>query len=88
LGSIPLLLRKIPPNGIFGFRTARTLSSPEIWYPANVFSARAMLVAMSLTAALTWIVPDEFPGLFPVLLLLAAVLIVLVASLLHLRSYD
>jgi SdpI/YhfL family protein len=33
--GVPLALGRIPPNGTYGFRTARTLSSPEIWYAAN-----------------------------------------------------
>jgi uncharacterized membrane protein len=86
--SIPLILGKVPPNHIYGFRTSRTLSSPEIWYPANAFCARAMLIAMALTAVLTWAVPRDFPVLFPAFLLVAAVVLVLVASLLHLRSYG
>lgn len=42
--SIPLLLDKIPRNPLYGFRTKRTLSSDEIWYPANRFAAKGMFV--------------------------------------------
>lgn len=33
--SIPLILEKIPPNGLYGFRTEKTRSDPKIWYKAN-----------------------------------------------------
>ena len=85
--SIPLLLRRVPPNGLYGFRTPRTLSSPDIWYPANVFSARAMLIGVAVTAALTWIVPAGWHESAPVWILLASVLTVLGVSLWHLRRY-
>jgi hypothetical protein len=33
--ALPLLMGKMKRNKIFGFRTPLTLSSDEIWYPAN-----------------------------------------------------
>jgi SdpI/YhfL family protein len=33
--SIPMILRKVPRNSLYGFRTAYTLSSDEVWYRAN-----------------------------------------------------
>ena len=48
--SIPLLLKKIPPNPWYGFRTRLTLGDPEIWYPVNALGARWML----WIGALTW----------------------------------
>ena len=32
---VPLILRKIPQNRLYGFRVAKTLSDPQIWYEAN-----------------------------------------------------
>ena len=42
--AIPMLLSKIPRNAFYGFRTKRTLDSDEIWYPANRFAAKGLLV--------------------------------------------
>ena len=42
--GIPLALGKVPPNLFYGFRTPKTLSSPEIWYPAN----RSMGIDMTI----------------------------------------
>jgi uncharacterized membrane protein len=33
--SIPLIIRKVPPNSFYGCRTRKTLSDPRIWYEAN-----------------------------------------------------
>ena len=33
--GLPLKYEKVPPNWIYGFRTPKTLSSKEIWYPIN-----------------------------------------------------
>jgi hypothetical protein len=32
---IPLVAGVVPPNRWYGFRTRKTLSSPDIWYRAN-----------------------------------------------------
>jgi hypothetical protein len=59
LFSIPLILRKVPPNRFYGFRTPATLSSPEIWYPVNAFSGWALLVASTVSFLLVCLLPDE-----------------------------
>jgi uncharacterized membrane protein len=48
--SIPLILKKVPPNGIYGFRLKKTMSNGEIWYKANRFGGAALLVAASVTS--------------------------------------
>ena len=55
--SIPLILRMVPPNGIYGFRTASTQSSPAIWYPANAFMGWALIIAAVISATLLLILP-------------------------------
>ncbi len=49
--SIPLILRKIPPNRIYGFRIRWTLEDPELWYSVNAYSAK-WLVFVGLCAIL------------------------------------
>jgi uncharacterized membrane protein len=41
--SVPLILRWVKPNGIYGFRTPKTLSDERIWYDANAYAGRALL---------------------------------------------
>ena len=43
--AIPMILGKIRPNRLYGFRTRKTLSDTEIWYPANRTAGFAMVVA-------------------------------------------
>lgn len=49
--SVPLILGLVPANGVYGFRTRLTRSSPDIWYPANAFMGWALLVAACVSAA-------------------------------------
>ena len=45
---VPFLLGKVAPNGYYGFRTAKTMSSPEIWYVANRVAAINFILASSV----------------------------------------
>ncbi len=56
--AIPLILQKIPRNGLYGLRTAFTMSSDEIWYQANKISGVALLCAALLWLALAGILPS------------------------------
>jgi hypothetical protein len=50
--SIPLMRRKIPPNGLYGFRIEKTINNPELWYLVNQFSAKRMFwTAIAFVAA-------------------------------------
>lgn len=55
--SIPLILEVVPPNGIYGFRTAATQSSPAIWYQANAFMGWALLISAAISAMALLILP-------------------------------
>jgi uncharacterized membrane protein len=87
--SVPLALRLIKPNLIYGFRTPRTLSSPDIWYPANVFAGRALLLASVISGAGFWLAPAAILGRTETVLAILLVPIgsALAASLLYLRRF-
>ena len=53
LVGVPLMLGKVPPNRVYGFRTAKTLSDPAIWYPANKTAGRNLLIAGVCSALLS-----------------------------------
>ena len=55
--SIPLILRVVPPNGVYGFRTAATQSNSAIWYAANAFMGWALFVAAAISAIVLLILP-------------------------------
>jgi hypothetical protein len=43
--SVPMILGKIPPNGLYGFRVKKTMENPEIWYPVNAYSGKWLFAA-------------------------------------------
>jgi uncharacterized membrane protein len=49
--SVPLIQGKVARNGIYGFRTPKTLSSDRIWFPANRYMGRDLFVAGVAIAA-------------------------------------
>lgn len=90
--AVPMALGMVPPNRWYGFRTPKTLSSPDIWYAANRASAwfliAAGLLAIGLNLALSRTHPDWPPsrltsGMAGVTVI--SVLLAVVASLLWLR---
>ena len=64
--AIPLILRQVPPNGLYGFRTPKTLSSPEIWYEANrmsgIYLFWASVAAMFIDGSLQMALGSWNPG--------------------------
>jgi hypothetical protein len=43
--AIPLMLRKVPRNVVYGFRTRATLASDEVWYDVNAHFGRGLFIA-------------------------------------------
>lgn len=92
--SIPLILRRIPPNGLYGFRVRKTLENPEIWYTVNVFAGKRLLL-VGLGTAVAAVVLYFWPGISVdayALSILGVVggllLLALIQSFLYLRSLD
>jgi len=42
--SVPLILHKIPPNGLYGFRVPSTLENPQLWYKVNAYAGRRFVL--------------------------------------------
>jgi hypothetical protein len=55
--SIPLLLRWVPRNRVYGFRVASTLCNDSVWYDANALCARHMITLGVLMVALEFLLP-------------------------------
>ena len=49
--SVPLILNKIPPNGLYGFRIRSTLNDPDLWYKVNTYAGWRFLVVGLATSA-------------------------------------
>lgn len=61
--AIPLIRRKIRPNGAYGFRYASAMNDPEIWYPVNAYGGRLMAIYGGVIVAaallLAWLLPQN-----------------------------
>ena len=60
--SVPLILGKIPPNGLYGFRVKKTMENPDIWYKVNTYSGK-WLLATGLIIALAAAILSFVQGL-------------------------
>ncbi|MFA5323376.1 MAG: SdpI family protein [Smithella sp.] len=50
--AIPLILRKVPRNVIYGFRVKATLENDFVWYEANAYFGRLFLISSFISALL------------------------------------
>lgn len=86
--GIPLLYEKIGPNWWYGFRTAKTLSNKEIWYKANKYAAKDLIV-LGCIQLIYNLVSSMLPInmlLGNMLILIGGTIIMLIRSLLYLRK--
>ena len=75
--AVPLILRKVPRNKIYGFRTPATLRDDRVWYEANACFGKAFLCSSAVSALLmVWL---RFSGMFSGKDFLNAAVFVLVA---------
>ena len=52
--ALPLLFRRIGPNGIYGLRIPATFADEWVWYEANAKSARDMCVLGVVLVVAGW----------------------------------
>jgi hypothetical protein len=60
--SLPLIMGKIPPNGLYGFRVKKTMENPDIWFKVNTYSGKWLLVVGIMTI-LAAVGVSTFPGI-------------------------
>lgn len=75
--AIPLALRKVGPNVVYGYRTRATLSDEDVWYDANAYFGSRLIVACICGVVAAWALYVLKP--FPPDLFLPVSLVVLVA---------
>lgn len=59
--SIPMILKWVKPNGLYGFRSPKTFSNPDIWYKANHYAGWRLLwagVIGAIGAVVLFAIPD------------------------------
>ena len=59
--ALPLVLRRIPPNPLYGLRVPATFRDESVWYDANAASGRDMLVLAAVIFLVALVLP--FAGL-------------------------
>jgi len=75
---VPMILEMVPPNNWYGFRTRRTVSDPEVWYPANRIAGQYLAVAgtvIVLTTLLVFLFQKSLPPNTASIILLSVSLI-------------
>ena len=81
--AIPMVLKLVPPNSAYGFRTAQTFASSAAWYKGNFFAgAIAMLVSIAAAAAVYFLPSSllaRYPSL-PMALLIVGILVIILGS--------
>lgn len=75
--SIPLILRKVPRNPLYGYRMRATLSDDLLWYNANAYFGLRFLVASLVSAGIA-VGLHEWQGLSPEAYLRVSVLLLVV----------
>jgi uncharacterized membrane protein len=54
LVALPLALRKVRPNVVYGYRTRATLADEDLWYEANAYFGSRLIIASVCGAAAGW----------------------------------
>jgi uncharacterized membrane protein len=83
--AIPLVLKWVPPNPIYGFRTSKSRVNRKVWFAANAFAGWALIASSLLSAILLWLTPAtvSWPLLFGAPLAAA-----IVATLIYVDNLD
>lgn len=55
--SIPLILRWVPQNPIYGFRVPATCKNKSVWYDANALAGRHMFLLGVALVVLDYVLP-------------------------------
>jgi len=86
--SIPLILKPVPPNRLYGFRTRKTLSDPQIWFSANRFAGVALLLASGASALLAVWLGETMQGspAYGAIVLVVPLAVAVVACVLYTRT--
>ena len=93
--GIPLLLEKIKPNWLYGFRIPKTLSNEKIWYECNKYMGRDFIVAGTIVVLVS-IALLTFVNIFSlmeiiwieVIILLVPIIIILIRGFIYLKKFE
>lgn len=54
--AIPLWMRLVPPNVLYGVRTRATMADESLWYDVNAVCGRDLAIAGALVSIGTWVI--------------------------------
>ena len=60
--ALPLVVGLIPPNRIYGVRTAETLGDKGLWYRVNRYGGGTFLVSSLIYLSIAWLIPGSASG--------------------------
>ena len=91
LSALPMLYKCVKPNHWYGFRTPKTLSDERIWYPANSYAAKWMILTGMITIVVAGVLrlTDVPPIKYQLLCsstFLGGLILTLIMSLIYLRK--
>ena len=59
--AVPLALRLVPRNAVYGFRTRATMANDELWFSANAYFGQRLIVGTVIGCALAIVTFLVFP---------------------------
>ena len=91
LSALPMLYNCVKPNPWYGFRVPKTLSDERIWYPANSYAAKGMILTGIITIVVAGVlrltdVPPIKYQLLCVSMFLGGLILTLIMSLIYVRK--
>ncbi len=89
--SIPLILRKVPMNDIYGVRFPQSFKSDEAWYEINEYGGKALLIAsvpIFLVGLLGWFWQPAFYHLVESGVLILSLVLACLMSYLKARKVE
>ena len=82
--GVPLALKLVPPNSVYGVRTAKTRASLEVWYASNRSAGINMAITGIAIAAAALVIPRLMPDYSEGVRVLVVAVIVILAILIML----
>jgi uncharacterized membrane protein len=81
------MLKAVPPNRVYGFRTQESLANREVWFRANRFAGTALFIAAGTSAVIFLLQPEYASGRSAVglVVLVVPLIAALFASLAYVR---
>jgi uncharacterized membrane protein len=78
--AVPLIQRRVKPNGLYGLRLPATFADEWVWYEANARSGRDLLILGVVEVAVALAAPLIVLPLWPVQLTMTMVLYYTIAN--------